>query len=97
MSVIIQIANIGPIAYGVIRWYYQKRTGRPINPAITIYPLLAIGCTASLLLIFFWEETAYVNGEEHSVALFTLVRMMIKYDNSSFMFDSTVLYCTPAS
>ncbi len=77
MSIITQIANVGPLTYGLIRWYYQKRTGRLINPAIVIYPLLALGCTASVLLIFFWDETAYVNGEEHSVALFALVSQVM--------------------
>ena len=61
LSVIVQLANVGPLAYSALRWYLSSR-GRPLRASHVIYPLLAVGCAASLLLALFWDETAKVWG-----------------------------------
>ncbi|KAA0188488.1 hypothetical protein HAZT_HAZT006407 [Hyalella azteca] len=78
LSVIIQIANIGPISYSVLQLL------RPVKRlSAFVYFLLTIGCIASLLLFFFWDTTTYINGEEHSTALFILIFFLATVDCTS--------------
>jgi riboflavin transporter 2 len=68
LSVIIQMANIGPIlvtiGYVCFKKYMKER--------VAIYSVLGIGATSCLLLSFFWQTTSYVAGEVHSTALLVL-------------------------
>ncbi|PSN54088.1 hypothetical protein C0J52_03098 [Blattella germanica] len=67
LSVIIQIANIGPILYS-----FCHKFAHNIKDAWLIYILLILGSISLLLLTFFYQETTIINGSEHSTALFVL-------------------------
>jgi len=68
LSVMVQIGNFGPIAYTLL----QKCLRSSRRDPNLIYVLLGIGTTSTLLIAFFYNQTAFVAGQEHSVALFIL-------------------------
>ncbi len=80
---IIQLANVGPLTYGAVRWLSLRRGGRPPPQSAVIAALLFVGCLSSLLLIFLWDVTATVGGEERSVGLFALVFFLSLVDCTS--------------
>nr|SVE84291.1 EOG090X07AW [Daphnia pulex] len=49
----------------------------------SIYVLMVIGVLSSLLMGFFWDATSYINGEEHSTGLLTLLFFLSLVDCSS--------------
>ncbi|XP_032294816.1 solute carrier family 52, riboflavin transporter, member 3-A isoform X2 [Drosophila virilis] len=68
LSVMVQIGNLGPLLYTV----YQKYSPWKLNDGFTIHAVLAIGTMSCLLTAFFYNRTASLAGNEHSVALFIL-------------------------
>ena len=79
MTVIIQIANIGPIAVTVAHLCAPgKVKEQPI-----VYSMVLIGSAASLLLAFFWNKTSTVAGVEHSTALLILMFFLSLVDCTS--------------
>lgn len=78
LSVIIQIANIGPIAYSVFKALQPAQ-----HPAPVVYGVLAVGCIASLLLSMLWQKTSWLAGAEHSTALLSLVFLLALVDCTS--------------
>jgi len=79
LSIIVQIANIGPIAYSLMRATVPHRC----NPAICIFTLLLLGCAASLGLVLSWRVTTTVAGMERSTMLFVFVFMLSLVDCTS--------------
>ena len=79
MSVIIQMANVGPIAYSLLH------TLRPtvVKETNSIYVVMTIGTISSLLLVFLWTQTTVVDGVQHSTALFVLLFFISLVDCSS--------------
>uniref|UniRef100_A0A1B0GK16 Riboflavin transporter n=1 Tax=Lutzomyia longipalpis TaxID=7200 RepID=A0A1B0GK16_LUTLO len=67
--VIIQLGNLGPLAYTLIQKYSPKK----ILDAHVIYGILGIGCMAALAMCFVYDITAYVAGMQRSVWLFVVV------------------------
>jgi riboflavin transporter 2 len=65
--IIIQVANIGPVAYTVLQKFC------PIPDNIIIYFLLVIGVIAGFLMAFYYGITAVVLGQERSVVFFSIV------------------------
>lgn len=68
ISVIIQIANVGPILYSIS----QKLFPGKIKDSWIIYAILILGSVASLLMAFFYHKTSIINDSEYSTALFIL-------------------------
>jgi len=68
LSVIIQIANVGPILYSVSQKFFPRR----VKDSWLIYVILILGTTATLMMALFYSETSLVGGSEHSTALFVL-------------------------
>ncbi|XP_013097511.1 solute carrier family 52, riboflavin transporter, member 3-A isoform X2 [Stomoxys calcitrans] len=66
LSVMVQIGNLGPLTYTLIQKFCKK------NDAPMIYILLATGTLSAILTAFFYDKTAKIFGEQHSVALFAL-------------------------
>ena len=96
LSVVIQLANIGPIIYSLLRttipllpttgWY--SRGCRPFRAFVSsevpsIYGLMVIGVLSSLLIAFFWSATSYIGGVEHSTGLLVLLFFLSLVDCSS--------------
>ncbi|KAK2140985.1 hypothetical protein LSH36_1190g00093, partial [Paralvinella palmiformis] len=79
LAVIIQVANVGPILYTVLKKLLPGR----IKEWPTVYIIVGIGATACFLLAFFWQETTVINGQPHSTALFVLVSFLALVDCTS--------------
>ena len=78
LSVIVQVANLGPISYSVIKWKWPS-----LPKSLVIYPVLLVGILASIFLAMFWDRTTYISGKETSTALFTLVFFLSLVDCTS--------------
>lgn len=79
LVIIIQIANVGPLAYTIAK----KLAPRHVKEWWVIYVIVGIGLVACLLLVFFWDKTSYVGGEEHSTALLVLTLFLALVDCTS--------------
>lgn len=62
--IIIQVANIGPVLYASIQKFF------PIKDNFIIYSLLAIGVAAGFCMAFLHPMTAWIFGQERSLAIF---------------------------
>ena len=83
LTVVVQIANIGPVTYIVLKLLLQHFSVRAISiETVAVYALVIIGLASCILLSFFWERTAVV-GDEHSVALIVLVFFLALVDCTS--------------
>ena len=78
LSIIVQIANIGPLSYSLLRWQFPN-----ISKSAFIYPLLVVGTLAAFLLALLWDKTSVVFGHEHSTGLFTLAFFLATVDCTS--------------
>jgi riboflavin transporter 2 len=79
LSIIVQMANIGPITYGLIKW--RSKGEIPVSGIIVL--LLMVGITSSSLLVAFWHQTSYLGDLEHSTGLFVLVFFLSLVDCTS--------------
>nr|SVE77640.1 EOG090X07AW [Daphnia lumholtzi] len=73
------VAETGPILYSVMHLLVPHI----VHEKPSIYVLMVIGILSSLLISFFWDATSYVNGEEHSTGLLTLLFFLSLVDCSS--------------
>ncbi|KAK3103928.1 hypothetical protein FSP39_022980 [Pinctada imbricata] len=69
LSVIGQIANIGPITVTLIHFFAPGK----LKDTVAAYGIIGIGAISCILLSFTWDTTGYIGGSEHSVALLVLV------------------------
>eukprot|EP00096_Caligus_rogercresseyi_P003208 TRINITY_DN1588_c0_g1_i1.p1 TRINITY_DN1588_c0_g1~~TRINITY_DN1588_c0_g1_i1.p1 ORF type:complete len:431 (-),score=64.49 TRINITY_DN1588_c0_g1_i1:162-1454(-) len=74
---LIQIANVGPIAYSLLRW----KVG--ISNSLCIYGVLFLGVIASGSLIFTWSRTLDIGGASHSLGLFIPILLLSLVDCTS--------------
>jgi len=79
LSIIVQLANIGPILYGIVRGFCSKN----VPQHLVIILLLVVGSVASLLLALFWDKTAVIGGSPRSLGLFVLVFFLSLVDCTS--------------
>lgn len=81
LSIIVQIANIGPITYGLLRHCLKS----PPPQHLAVILLLGVGCVASLGLVLGWDLTSSLGSEdqERSVGLFVAVFLLALVDCTS--------------
>ncbi|XP_078607813.1 solute carrier family 52, riboflavin transporter, member 3-B-like [Branchiostoma floridae x Branchiostoma japonicum] len=79
MAVIIQLANIGPIAVTLANVFCRRR----VSNKVVIYIIVTVGAMACMLLPFFWKHTSIVAGTNHSTALLTLTFLLAFVDCTS--------------
>lgn len=79
LSVLIQMANIGPIFVTVMHRFRP----RALNETAIIYTIIGLGTAASFLLGFFWKKTAVVASAPRSVALLILTFFLSVVDCTS--------------
>ena len=77
--VIIQLANIGPLIYTILVKLWPER----IKEWPFVYVIIAIGALSCLALVFFWDSTSYINGQEHSTGLLSLTFFLSLVDCTS--------------
>ena len=75
-----QAAAIGPLIFVTCQCLAPKNYHLEIP---TIYATLAVGATASFLLIFFWDSFSFWSGGEHSTAFLILAFFMALVDSTS--------------
>ena len=97
LTVIIQMANIAPLAFTLGNKFYP----RVVREVPVIYISLFIGTAACVLLAFFWKETTFIAGAERSTALLVLCFFLSMVDCSSsvtflpYMATFRELYMSP--
>ena len=79
LSIIVQIANLGPISVAVLRWGLKDK----FNSSWIIVLLLILGSASSLMMVTFWHRTSIIGGVDHSTALFILVFFLSLVDCTS--------------
>lgn len=79
LVIIIQLANIGPIVYGLVKSRLRSR----LPEEAAVGAIIATGAGACLMLAFFWRRTTVVSGERHSVALVALTGVLALVDCTS--------------
>ena len=79
LSIIVQIANLGPISVALLRWRLKDK----FSSSWIIVLLLILGSASSLMMVTFWQRTSSIGGVDHSTALFTLVFFLSLVDCTS--------------
>lgn len=79
LTVMIQIGNIGPLAFTIFNLYYAKK----VNEVTVSYLIILLGIASCAMLALFWRETAYIAGAERSIALLALCFILATVDCTS--------------
>lgn len=79
ITIIIQIANIGPLIYTLV----NKAAPNKFHEKHGVFIIVVTGATACLLLVFLWKETSYVGGVKHSTGLLFSVFLLSLVDCTS--------------
>ncbi len=79
LIVIIQIANIGPILYTLV----NRCAPDKVKEWPFVYVIIVVGIVACTLLVFFWDNTNHIFGEERSTSLILLCFFLAMVDTTS--------------
>ncbi|XP_018431287.1 PREDICTED: solute carrier family 52, riboflavin transporter, member 3-B-like [Nanorana parkeri] len=79
LSLLIQFANIGPLAVTLTHRFCPGR----LREGPVIFALLGVGVVSCLLLAFLWQETSCVGGTRRSTALLSLIFFLSLVDCTS--------------
>ena len=77
--ILLQVANIGPITYGLLR--HCLATPPPQHASIVA--VLGVGVAASLGLVLAWDLTSIIAGQQRSTGLFVSVFLLSLVDCTS--------------
>ncbi|XP_060627730.2 riboflavin transporter 2-like [Anolis sagrei] len=77
LTVIIQLANLGPLVFTLAHRFIR------LGEVRVIYGVLVLGCLSCLLLAFFWSSTSIVVGVPRSTALLALLFFLALVDCTS--------------
>ncbi len=82
LTVIIQIANVGPLIFSLVNYFSPK--GKHVEIP-TVFIIVTIGCITTLLLVFFWDAYTVwnIDGNLHSTALLCLAFFLSIVDCTS--------------
>ena len=84
LSVIIQVANIGPLLYSLAKIIWFKCGLQQLHlEVIGVILIVFIGVSSSILLSFLWSDTRKIGGETHSVVLIILTFFLSLVDCTS--------------
>lgn len=93
LAVIVQLANVGPVIYALGNQFAP----RAVNEKSAIPFIVTIGAVACALLAFYWDETSFIGGEEHSTVLFILSFFLALVDCTSSVVFLTFMSIFPSS
>ena len=103
LVVTIQIANVGPLLYTLIKYLFQRCgwVSKQIHlERVTVALIVTIGVVACVLLAVFWDSTASLGNAVHSVAIITLTFFLALTDCTSSVvfipFMNCLLYTSPS-
>lgn len=84
LVVVIQVANVGPLSYALLRYVFQRLSFKQIHlERVTVYVLVVVGTISCVFLSLFWSHTATILGSVHSVALIVLTLSVAVVDCTS--------------
>lgn len=84
LSVIIQVANVGPLLYTLTKLIWSAcRLPTFYLEVGSVYTMLCIGLVASILLSLFWHKAGIIGGETHSIILVVLTFFLALVDCTS--------------
>lgn len=86
LVVTIQFANLGPLTYTIIKYLFNRfrlSSKEYYLEVGTVFTLVIFGTAACILLVFFWDKTAHVFGQLHSIALIALTFTLALVDCTS--------------
>ena len=86
LVVIIQLANVGPLLYGAIKYCFHRCKWKSHEKYLeigAISMLLVIGILSCILLSLFWNKTALIFNCIHSVSLLILAFFLAVVDCTS--------------
>ena len=93
LTVIVQLANVGPLAYSIGNHFAP----RSISEKPVVLLIVLIGSVSCALLAFFWNKTSFVGGVEHSTALLVLSFCLAIVDCTSSVVFLTFMGLFPSS
>lgn len=64
-------------------YFFLRSVWPSLRPAPVVYPVLGLGCVASLLLALLWQKTSWIAGAEHSTGLLSMVLLLALVDCTS--------------
>ena len=79
LIVIIQVANIGPVFFVLGNKFFPK----VVHEVPVINLMVIVGVAACGLLGFFWKETTFIAGSQHSTAFLVLAFFLAMVDTTS--------------
>ena len=84
LSVIIQLANVGPLVLTIAKLIWRKLGWNQLHlEIVSVGGLVMIGLTSTIFLSLFWFRVDTIAGQQHSVALIALVFFLSLVDCSS--------------
>lgn len=86
LVVVIQVANVGPIAYTLTKIAIQRSrwsSKQYYLEVSTVFLLVAVGLTSCVCLTVFWDRTTVIGGQKHSSSLFTILFFLALVDCTS--------------
>ena len=84
LVVVIQLANIGPFLYTLVKLLVQSRRWSMYRLEVcAVFVLVFIGFLSCVFLALFWDHTALVGGVEHSLSLVILAFLLATVDCTS--------------
>jgi riboflavin transporter 2 len=84
LSVVAQIANVGPIIYTIVKLIYHYFHFKLIYLEFSaVFTLITIGVISSILLSFFWANVSLIGQQSHSVLMIVLVFFLALVDCTS--------------
>ena len=83
LTVVIQLANIGPLLYLLLSKYVIYRGRTVVSEVPAIYFIIVVGCVSSFVLAFTWKHTSQINGEFYSTWLISLSFLLATVDCTS--------------
>ncbi|KAM9306046.1 solute carrier family 52, riboflavin transporter, member 3-B-like [Gastrophryne carolinensis] len=79
LSLLIQFANIGPLAVTLTHRFWPGR----LREGPVIFTLLGVGIVSCMLMAFLWQETSWVGSTRRSSALLSLIFFLSLVDCTS--------------
>ena len=97
LVVVIQLANVGPLAYSIVKYFTRRGHVKQLHlEVVTVFILVAVGTAAAIILAVFWSDTAKIFGRVHSVAIFVLTFFLALVDCTSTLVFIPFLQHFPA-
>ena len=84
LTLIFQVANVGPLTYSVVKIVWGKLRFKDLYLEVAgIFVILVIGVISSILLGVFWDKTIVIGTQSSSIVLYVLAFFLALVDCTS--------------